>query len=168
MDADGRFTLGSDEFVALIGPTIADALGASWSDGAARWASIPTGQVARAVASRDTWSGITVDFPVEGTGERLAVELSGLPVFDRERNFLGYRGFGICRDVARIAALTELRRNAPQAAGGNTSRRRRAEIRAAARAARVPRRTPGAVGRAAVGERRAVPRDRARRTSSRA
>src|SRR5262249_9211439 len=26
------------------------------------------------------------------------VEMSGLPVFDREREFTGFRGFGICRD----------------------------------------------------------------------
>ena len=32
---------------------------------------------------------------------RLPVEMSGLPVFDRDRNFRGYRGFGVCRDVAR-------------------------------------------------------------------
>ena len=31
------------------------------------------------MASRETWSGITVDWPVDGTAERLAVELSGLP-----------------------------------------------------------------------------------------
>jgi PAS domain S-box-containing protein len=33
------------------------------------------------------------------------VELSGLPVYDRDRMFLGYRGFGVCRDVERIMAL---------------------------------------------------------------
>jgi signal transduction histidine kinase len=30
----------------------------------------------------------------------LPVELSGLPLFDRDRNFRGYRGFGVCRDLA--------------------------------------------------------------------
>ena len=29
----------------------------------------------------------------------MVVEMSGLPVFDRERQFKGFRGFGICRDV---------------------------------------------------------------------
>ncbi len=42
----------------------------------------------------------------------MTVELSGLPVFDRDRNFRGYRGFGICRDVARINELTKTRRAA--------------------------------------------------------
>src|SRR5581483_7398714 len=67
--------------------------------------------VARAFASQDTWSGIVVHVPVDGSDERLATELSGLPVFDRDRSFRGYRGFGIARDVARIAALMQMRRS---------------------------------------------------------
>ena len=38
-------------------------------------------------------------------------------MFDRDRNFRGYRGFGVCRDVARINELTRTRRpGAPTAA----------------------------------------------------
>ena len=40
--------------------------------------------------------------PVDG-GARLRVELSGLPMFDRARNFVGYRGFGVCRDLDGLA-----------------------------------------------------------------
>ena len=117
MDDDGRFTLGSDEFKALIGPQTAAALGQPWSDMATALGLDPEGQVARAFASRETWSGITVAFPVDGMDTRLAVELSGLPVFDRDRNFRGYRGFGICREVARINELTRTHRaDAPTAA----------------------------------------------------
>jgi len=117
MDDDGRFTLGSDEFKALIGPQTAAALGQPWSDMATALGLDPEGQVARAFASRETWSGITVAFPVDGMDTRLAVELSGLPVFDRDRNFRGYRGFGVCREVARINELTRMHRaGAPAAA----------------------------------------------------
>ncbi len=42
---------------------------------------------------------------MEGSNERLPVELSGLPIFDRDRLFRGYRGFGVCRDIARIENL---------------------------------------------------------------
>ncbi len=112
MNAEGRFTLGSDEFTELIGPRIATALGRHWKDVAAELALDPEDQVARAVATRDTWSGITVSWPVEGSVERLKVELSGLPVYDRNRNFLGYRGFGVCRDIDRIATLAAMRRAA--------------------------------------------------------
>ena len=112
MDDASRFTLDSDEFKALIGPQTTAALGQPWSDLAKALGLDPEGQVARAFASRDTWSGITVAFPVDGSDTRLTVELSGLPVFDRDRNFRGYRGFGICRDVARINELTKTRRAA--------------------------------------------------------
>ena len=106
MDADGRFALDSEEFLD------ADRVRAPQPCSAGRGARSqqrsgldPEGQVARAFASHDTWSGITVAFPVDDSDSRLAVELSGLPVFDRDRNFRGYRGFGICRDGARIAEL---------------------------------------------------------------
>ncbi|MEA2978866.1 MAG: hypothetical protein QOF09_689 [Alphaproteobacteria bacterium] len=116
MDDDGRFTLGSDEFKALIGPRTAAALGRPWSELATALKLDPDGQVARAFASRDTWSGINIAFPVDGADARLSVELSGLPVFDRDRNFRGYRGFGICRDIARINELTRTRSTGSPAA----------------------------------------------------
>ena len=42
-------------------------------------------------------------------GGTLPVELSGLPIFDAARNFIGYRGFGVCRDFDAIARLAALR-----------------------------------------------------------
>jgi PAS domain S-box-containing protein len=115
MDVEGRFTVSSDEFVALIGPQTASALGRPWSEIDAALGLDPDAQVERAIASRETWSGITIAFPVDGTDARLAVELSGLPAFDRDRSFRGYRGFGICRDVAFIAELARKREGGPRA-----------------------------------------------------
>ena len=116
MDANGRFTLGSDEFTEVIGPRVAVALGRPWNEVNDELALDPEGQVARAVATHDTWSGITVSWPVDGSADRLKVELSGLPIYDRNRNFLGYRGFGVCRDVDRLATLAVMRRSAHLAA----------------------------------------------------
>ena len=113
MDADGRFMVGSDEFVELMGPRTTAAFGRLWSEIAAELKLDPQNEVARAVATHETWSGITVSWPVDEDGERLPVELSGLPVFDRERNFRGYRGFGVCRDIARINQLARARASAP-------------------------------------------------------
>ena len=110
MDAEGRFTLGSDDFAEVIGPATAAALGKPWSEIGATLGLDPEGLIPRAFASRDTWSGITLAFPVDGSNERISVELSGLPVFDRDRSFRGYRGFGVCRDVARLTALMQERR----------------------------------------------------------
>jgi PAS domain S-box-containing protein len=113
MDEDGRFTLGSDEFTALIGPRAAAAIGRPWREIESDLD--PEGQIARAVATHDTWSGLTVLWPADDSPERLAVELSGLPVFDRERMFRGYRGFGVCRDLKRLSALAQ-RLHSPRAA----------------------------------------------------
>jgi PAS domain S-box-containing protein len=109
MDAEGRFLLGSDEFTRLIGARTAASFGRLWSEIAEVFGLDPEGRVAKAVATRDTWSGIALNWPVDG-GTRLRVELSGLPMFGRARNFAGYRGFGVCRDLEGLARLEALRR----------------------------------------------------------
>jgi len=109
MDHEGRFSLGSDEFTRLIGIHTAAGFGRLWSEIAEAFGLDPDGRVMKAFASHDTWSGITLHWPVDG-GERLPVELSGLPVFDRNRAFAGYRGFGVCRDLDGLARLAALRR----------------------------------------------------------
>ena len=101
MDADERFAVTGNDFAAAMGPRTADVLGRPWSEIAAALSLDPDGRVAKAIASRDTWSGVTVAWPSDVTGEAVTIELSGLPIFDRDRQFLGYRGFGVCRDVAR-------------------------------------------------------------------
>jgi signal transduction histidine kinase len=105
MDEEGRFTLGSDEFIALAGARTATLLGKPWQEVAAALNLDPQGQIARATASQETWSGLTVVWPSNDVETPLSVELSGLPIFDRDRKFRGYRGFGVCRDVARLTAL---------------------------------------------------------------
>jgi PAS domain S-box-containing protein len=109
MEEDGHFTLSSDEFIALTGSHTAAALGRRWQEVATELGLDLQGQVARALATRDTWSGLTVSWPVEASLERLSIELSGLPVFDRNRAFRGYRGFGVCRELAKLNALARER-----------------------------------------------------------
>ncbi len=115
MDADDRFSLGSGEFTEVIGPSVAAALGRPWNEISSALGIDAKGEVARAIASRDTWSGIHVEWPIEGSAERIAVELSGLPIYDRNRVFRGYRGFGVCRDVSRIAQVMSQRAQAATA-----------------------------------------------------
>jgi PAS domain S-box-containing protein len=109
MDAAGRFVLGSDDFIRLMGAHTAAGFGRPWSDIADEFSLDPEGRVAKALATRDTWAGITVHWPADG-GERLPVELAGLPVYDRERNFAGFKGFGVCRDLDGLNRLDALRR----------------------------------------------------------
>jgi PAS domain S-box-containing protein len=115
MDPEGRFTIDSEEFLAIMGPRTAALNGQPWPFIASVTRLDPEGQVARAVATRATWSGVLVWWRIDGSDDRLGVELSGLPVFDRERNFRGYRGFGVCRDVARINAIVEARKAGTEA-----------------------------------------------------
>src|ERR1700726_5331546 len=58
MDADGRFVVGSDGFIALVGPKTTAAFGRTWSEIAAELKLDPDNQIARAVSSHETWSGI--------------------------------------------------------------------------------------------------------------
>ncbi|QDW40860.1 PAS domain-containing protein [Bradyrhizobium sp. KBS0727] len=104
VDQDDRFTLGTDEFIRLIGPHTAAGFGRPWREIAETFGLDPDGHVAEALATRATWTGITLNWPVDGGG-RLPVELSGLPVFDAARNFYGYRGFGVCRDIDGLTRL---------------------------------------------------------------
>jgi PAS domain S-box-containing protein len=113
MDADGRFGVGSDEFIELMGPRTTASFGRLWSEVSAELKLDPNNAVTRAVASHETWSGIVVSWPVDDSSERLPVEMSGLPVFDRDRSFRGYRGFGVCRDIERINHLARARRERP-------------------------------------------------------
>jgi PAS domain S-box-containing protein len=110
MDADGRFSISRDEFTHLIGVRTAAGFGRLWSEITETFGLDPKGRMARAIATRNTWSGITLNWPVDG-GSRLPVELSGLPIYDAARNFIGYRGFGVCRDLDGLARLDALRRD---------------------------------------------------------
>ncbi|GGI25010.1 PAS domain-containing protein [Bradyrhizobium guangdongense] len=109
MDAEGRFMLAPGEFIRLIGAHTAARFGRPWREISEDFSLDPDGRVAQALASHDTWAGITVNWPADG-GEHLAVELAGLPVYDVERNFAGFKGFGVCRDLDALNRLDALRR----------------------------------------------------------
>ncbi len=109
IDADGCFSLDPGDFTRAIGARAAAGFQRPWREIAASPGLDPDGRVVKAVAARDSWSGIALNWPLDG-GFRLPVELSGLPVYDRARNFAGYRGFGICRDLEGLARLAALRR----------------------------------------------------------
>ncbi|MGN6284232.1 MAG: PAS domain S-box protein [Afipia sp.] len=111
MDEHGRFSFGSDEFTRLIGVHTAAAFGRLWTEINEVLGLDPEGKVAKAIATHDTWSGIVLQWPVDGSGARLPVELSGLPIHDRDRQFRGYRGFGVCRDIEGLARLAAKRRD---------------------------------------------------------
>ncbi|MDA4835698.1 hypothetical protein NY536_30165, partial [Enterobacter hormaechei] len=56
-----------------------------------------SGEIAELLERRDTWSGRSVLWPIEGTDLRVPIELAALPIYSRERVFMGFRGFGVAR-----------------------------------------------------------------------
>jgi PAS domain S-box-containing protein len=110
MTAEGRFSLAPGEFARLIGTRAAAAFERPWSEIAERFGLDPDQRFVNAIATRATWTGVTLNWPADGGG-RLPVELSGLPIYGRAGNFAGYRGFGVCSDLDGMARLAALRRD---------------------------------------------------------
>ncbi len=113
LDAEGRFCIISDEFSRLIGPRTAAGFGRLWREIAELFGLDPDGRFAAAISTRNTFSGIVLQWPVDAPDQRLAVEMSGLPTQDRDGNFRGYRGFGVCRDLDGLNRLADMRRSDP-------------------------------------------------------
>jgi hypothetical protein len=97
IDAEGRFNEVSHEFADAVGPHASDIIGSAFSDVAALFNLDPDGKLAEALARRDTWSGKTIYWPVEGTSLVVPVDLAALPTYTRNRDFDGFRGFGVVR-----------------------------------------------------------------------
>jgi PAS domain S-box-containing protein len=104
-DAETHFTLTSQEFIDLLGSKSAAVLGQSWTEIAQTLALDPSGEIAHALSRHETFSGIVTAWPIDGLDPPLPIEMSGLPTFDSERRFGGFRGFGLCRDVERLRDL---------------------------------------------------------------
>ncbi|SSC65305.1 ATP-binding protein [Ciceribacter selenitireducens] len=97
IDADGRFCDVSAEFAEAVGPRAADINGIAFADLAALFNLDPEGKIGELLKKRDTWSGKTIHWPVEGTTLMVPVDLAALPTYTRSRDFDGFRGFGIVR-----------------------------------------------------------------------
>jgi PAS domain S-box-containing protein len=97
IDAEGRFSEVSSEFAQAVGPRAADINGVAFSDLAALFNLDPEGKIGELLKKRDTWSGKTILWPVEGTSLVVPVDLAALPTYTRNRDFDGFRGFGIVR-----------------------------------------------------------------------
>jgi PAS domain S-box-containing protein len=97
LDAGGVFAEVSDEFARTVGPHAGAIVGQAFRDLAAVFNLDPDHQIADLLDRRDTWSGRTVKWPVEGTSLVVPVDLAALPTYSRDREFDGFRGFGIIR-----------------------------------------------------------------------
>jgi len=95
--SDGHFTDISAEFASAVGPNAADILGRTFEEVARVFELDPSGEISASLKRHDTWSGKSVMWPVQGTTYRVPVDLAALPSYNRDREFEGYRGFGIVR-----------------------------------------------------------------------
>ncbi len=97
IDAEGRFSEVSHEFAEAVGPHASNIIGSAFSDVAALFNLDPESKLSEALARRDTWSGKTIYWPIEGTSLVVPVDLAALPTYTRNRDFDGFRGFGVVR-----------------------------------------------------------------------
>ncbi|MCZ7446138.1 ATP-binding protein [Agrobacterium rhizogenes] len=103
IDAEGRFSSISHEFAEAVGAKAAAVEGMGFADVAALFNLDPDGKIRELLGRRDTWSGKTIYWPVEGTSLMVPIDLAALPTYTRAREFDGFRGFGI----VRLADTTE-------------------------------------------------------------
>jgi PAS domain S-box-containing protein len=94
LDADNRFGQADralEETVGVHAPSAGETLTAL----SARIGFDPTGDLAEAIAARRTFSALRLGWPeANRVNVRIAL-ISGAPIFDAERRFAGFRGFGL-------------------------------------------------------------------------
>jgi PAS domain S-box-containing protein len=116
-DTAGRVLFVSPGLAQVVGRN-AEIVGEHWQAASDRLRLDPTGRIARALSQRDTWSGQTAWWPIEGSNVRVPVELTALPVFGSDHSFQGYRGFGVLRPAeALMPAAFEARFGTPERQG---------------------------------------------------
>ncbi|MCF3642957.1 PAS domain-containing sensor histidine kinase [Rhizobium sp. TRM95111] len=116
IDADGRFSEISQEFSQAVGAGTASVIGEHFDDVARRHGFDRDGRIGELLSRRDTWSGKTILWPVEGSDLVVPVDLAALPTYSRTREFDGFRGFGIVRMADAIALPPAREDTAPDAA----------------------------------------------------
>jgi PAS domain S-box-containing protein len=133
VDADQVFRSVSPELAQAVGVNAADIVGRSWADVARVFGFDPYGDIRRLLAKRDTWSGKTVLWPIQGTDLVAPVDLAALPAFNAARQFEGFRGFGVIRageavvdkNATGVALVPGKAASAPDEAGGEAVEARR-------------------------------------------
>lgn len=106
MDDSFKFTFVSPEFQTLVGLRGAFE-GRTWQDLAGDYQLDPDGDVQSAITSKDSWSGKHIIWALPKRKKVARIELSAMPVFDAEKRFQGYRGFGACQLQDQIVAVDE-------------------------------------------------------------
>jgi PAS domain S-box-containing protein len=136
LDETGRFGTPHPTVVAALGAN-APQPGESVQELLYRAALDGGDELVRVLGERQTFSGVTVGWPLSGIDRRRIVALSAAPVFGRHREFLGYRGFGLLGGEFEVAALpraglstdAEDDRSGPEALDSSDPRKTEAQAR---------------------------------------
>ncbi|MGD1037636.1 MAG: ATP-binding protein [Roseiarcus sp.] len=97
LDADDRFgqtDRALEETVGSHAPEVGESLAAL----RARIGLDPTGDFAEAIAAHRTFSALRLGWPEPNRAKARIALISGTPIFDKERRFAGFRGFGLFTD----------------------------------------------------------------------
>jgi PAS domain S-box-containing protein len=113
-DADGRVVVVTGTLADVVGRDNGDIAGRSFVETARRLRLDPRGRLAEVLASRRSWSGVELDWPVQGGAARVPVTLGALPIFDDARRFGGFQGYGVLH-VGRLRAEPPAAEPAPAA-----------------------------------------------------
>ncbi len=125
VDENHIFMSVSPELAQTVGPNAADIVGRKFSDVANVFGFDRYGDIQRLLEKRDTWSGKSVLWPVQGTDMVVPVDLAALPAFSGARQFDGFRGFGIIRTADAVIDPDE---TGLALAGGQMRQTRQADI----------------------------------------
>jgi len=106
LDEEGRFGAPHPVLVAAVGtnsPDRGESLEAFF-----RRVGLDRGdELVRVVGERETFSRVTLEWPLSGLDRRRLIALSAAPMFGRQREFLGYRGFGVLGEESDAVAMPE-------------------------------------------------------------
>ena len=106
VDEEGRFGESHPVLVAAVGPNAPD-LGESIEALFRRIGLNRGDELARSLGERQTFSQVVLEWPLPGLGRKRRITLSAAPVFGRQREFMGYRGFGVLGEEIEAAAVSE-------------------------------------------------------------
>ena len=101
-DEQGRLTLLSPAFTAVTGLATDPRIGLAWPDALPLLDAAEAERLRGFLSMTETWSAVSVAWRPSGSDLVAPLELSGVPIFDLDRVFGGFRGFGVFRlDAAR-------------------------------------------------------------------
>ena len=106
LDEEGRFGAPHPVLVAAVGTNAPDR-GESLEAFFRRVGLDGGDELARVLGERQTFSRVTLEWPLSGLDRRRLIALSAAPMFGRQREFLGYRGFGVLGEEIDAVAMPE-------------------------------------------------------------